>query len=44
VGVGERVCTRGWWAWNRMLRAVGTALSCGVQGAFGQHLEYSMII
>ena len=33
---GERVCTRGRWAWNSLPRAVGTAPSAGAQGAFGQ--------
>jgi len=28
LGVRDRFCTRGWWAWNRLPRAVGTALSC----------------
>jgi len=27
-GNRERFCTRGWWAWSRLPRAVGTALSC----------------
>jgi len=26
LGVRERVCTRGRWAWNGLPRAVGTAL------------------
>ena len=25
----ERLCPRGWWAWNGLPRAVGTALSAG---------------
>jgi len=33
--VREWFCTRGW-AWNSLPRAVGTALSAGVQGVFGQ--------
>jgi len=28
LGVRERFCTGGWWTWNRVPRAVGTALSC----------------
>ena len=35
LGVGDRVCTRGRWAWNGLPRAVGTAPSAGVHGAFG---------
>ena len=35
LGVRDKLCTRGWWAWNRQPRAVGTALSAGVQGAPG---------
>jgi len=27
LGKGSRFCPRGWWAWNRLLRAEGTALS-----------------
>jgi len=34
VGVRDRVCTRGRWAWNGLPSAVGTAPSAGVQGAF----------
>ena len=37
--VRERVCTRGRWVWNSLPRAVGTALSAGAQGAFGQHSQ-----
>ena len=36
LGVRERGCTTGRWAWNGLHRAVGTALCAGVQGAFGQ--------
>ena len=36
LGVRDRVCTRGRWAWNGLPRAVGTAPSAGVQGASGQ--------
>ena len=31
LGVRDRGCTRGRWAWNGLPRAVGTALSAGVQ-------------
>jgi len=27
LGARDRVCTRGWWAWNRLPRAVGMAPS-----------------
>ena len=36
LGVKERDCTTGQWAWNGLPRAVGTAPSAGVQGVFGQ--------
>lgn len=36
LGVKEKGCTRGWWAGNSLHRAVGTALSAGAQGVFGQ--------
>jgi len=36
LGVRERGCTTGRWAWNGMHRAVGTALSAGVQGVSGR--------
>ena len=39
LGVRDRVCTRGWWAWNGLPRAVGMTLSSGVLKAFGQHSE-----
>ena len=32
LGVRERVCTRGQWAWNGLPRAVGTAPSCRSSG------------
>ena len=35
LGVRERGCTRRQWSWNGLPRAVGTALSAGVEGAFG---------
>ena len=35
LGVRDRGCTRGRWAWNGLHRAVGTAPSAGVHGAFG---------
>ena len=35
LGVRERGCTTGRWAWNGMHRAVGTAPSAGVQGVSG---------
>ena len=35
LGVRERVCTRGWWAWNGLPMAVDTAPSAAVQGVFG---------
>ena len=28
TGGEGKVCTRGWWAWNGLPRAMGTALSC----------------
>lgn len=28
LGFRERFCGRGQWAWNRLLTAMGTALSC----------------
>jgi len=34
LGGMERVCTRGWGAWNGMHREVGTAPSARVQGVF----------
>ena len=34
LGVRERICNRGRWAWNGLPGAVGMALSAGVQGAF----------
>jgi len=36
LGVRERGCTRGRWAWNGLPRAVGTAPSAGVQGWSGE--------
>ena len=36
LGVRDRGCTTGRWAWNRLPRAVGTALSVRVQGASEQ--------
>ena len=39
MGVRDRLCTRGRWARNGLPRAVGTAPSAGVQGAFGQHSQ-----
>ena len=35
LGVRERGCTTGWWAWNGLPRAVGTAPSAGVQEVSG---------
>jgi len=35
LGVRERVCTGGQWAWNSLPRAMGMAPSGRVQGAFG---------
>jgi len=35
LGVRKMFFTRGWWAWNRLPRAVGTALSVRVKGVFG---------
>ena len=32
LGVRDRVCTRGRWAWKGQPRAVDMALSAGVQG------------
>lgn len=29
VGARKRFCPKGQWAWNRLLRAVGMAPSCG---------------
>jgi len=28
LGVRKRLFTRGWWAWNRLTRAVGMASRC----------------
>jgi len=43
LGVRDKLCTRGWWAWNRLPRAVGTAFA-GVQEVSGQLFEtYYMI-
>ena len=39
MGVRDRLCPRGRWAWNGLPRAVGTALSAGVHGAFGQRSQ-----
>ena len=39
LGVRERGCTRGQWAWNRLPRAVGTAPSARVQRALGYHSQ-----
>ena len=36
-GGRDRICTREWWAWNRLPGAAGTAPSAGVQGVFGHH-------
>jgi len=36
VGVGDRVCTGGWWAWNGLPRAAGTAPSARAEIEFGQ--------
>ena len=36
LGARERACTRGRLAGSRLLRAVGTATSSGVQGTVGQ--------
>jgi len=37
--VRDRLCTRGRWARNGLPRAVGTAPSAGVQGAFGRRSQ-----
>jgi len=37
--VRGRLCLRGQWAWNGLLRAVGTALSAGAQGVLGHCSE-----
>jgi len=34
VGVRERFCTRGQWAWNKLPRAMGTASSCRSSTSF----------
>jgi len=39
LGVRDRVCSRGLWAWNELPRAVGTAPSAGVQGVFGHRFQ-----
>ena len=39
LGVRERGCTRGRWAWNGLHRAVGTAQNAGVQGVYGYHSQ-----
>ena len=33
LGVRKRFFTRGWWAWNRLPRAVVTVLSCQSSGS-----------
>ena len=38
LGVRDRVCTRGQWAWKRMPRAVGMAPSAGVK----EHLDAAL--
>jgi len=43
-GVRERICTRGWWAWNSLPRAVGTATSAGAQAALGQCSQHGVWI
>jgi len=44
LGVRERFCTGGWWAWNGLPRAAGTAPSARVQRAFGQRPQtYALI-
>ena len=40
LGVRDRVCSRGRWAWNRMPRAVGTAPSAGVREALDITLRH----
>ena len=35
LGVRDRGCSRGRWAWNGLPTAVGTAPSAGVHGVFG---------
>jgi len=44
LGVRDRVCTRGQWAWNRRPRAVGTAPSARVLGASGQRSQTQGLI
>jgi len=39
LGVRDRGCTTGRWAWNGLPRAVGTAPSAGVQAEFGQYSQ-----
>ena len=39
VGVRGRLCPIGWWAWNRVPRAVGTASSCWSSGSVGTLLS-----
>ena len=39
LGVRERLCPGGWWAWNGLPRAAGTALSAGAQGVLGHRSE-----
>ena len=45
LSIRERFFTRGRWAWNRLPRAVGTALSCwssrGIEACFSQKLVSS---
>jgi len=38
-GLAKGSSPEGWWAWNRLLRAVGTAPSVGVQGVYGQRSQ-----
>jgi len=39
LGVRDRVCSRGQWAWTGLPRAVGKAPSARVQEVFGQHYQ-----
>ena len=38
-GARERLCPRGWWAWNNLPKVVGTVLSCQTSGSIGTMLS-----
>ena len=43
-GLRERLCPGGWWAWNRLPRAVGTAPDLEVKGCLDTTLRYRVCI